>query len=48
MWLLMIVTLSDSKAWNHICINVVSVRKLLQEAGYNDLDLYYDELGNRI
>jgi hypothetical protein len=26
----------------------LSVRKLLQEAGYNDLDLYYDELGNRI
>jgi hypothetical protein len=25
----------------------LSVRKLLQEAG-NDLDLYYDELGNRI
>jgi 4'-phosphopantetheinyl transferase len=23
----------------------LSVRKLLQEAGYNDLDLYYDELG---
>jgi hypothetical protein len=26
----------------------LSVRKLLQEAGYNDFDLYYDELGNRI
>jgi hypothetical protein len=25
----------------------LSVRKLLQRAGYNDFDLYYDELGNR-
>ncbi len=23
----------------------LSVRKLMQEAGYNDLDLYYDEFG---
>jgi hypothetical protein len=48
MWLLMIVTLSDSmKSHLHQC-GFLSVRKLLQEAGYNDLDLYYDELGNRI
>jgi hypothetical protein len=30
----------------HQC-GFLSVRKLLQEAGYNDLDLYYDEW-NRI
>jgi hypothetical protein len=30
---------------NHICINVVfSAFVNWQEAGYNDLDLYYDEL----
>jgi hypothetical protein len=43
MWLLMIVTLSDSRHESHLhqC-GFLSVRKL-QEAGY-DLDLYYDEL----
>jgi hypothetical protein len=46
MWLLMIVYPTQGmKSHLHV---VLSVRKLLQEAGYNDLDLYYDELGNRI
>jgi hypothetical protein len=49
MWLLMIVTLSDSRhEITFASMWFLSVRKLLQEAGYNDLDLYYDELGNRI
>jgi hypothetical protein len=38
MWLLMIVTLSDPRHESHLhqC-GFLSVRKLLQEAGYNDL-----------
>jgi phosphopantetheinyl transferase len=31
--------------WCFFSAVFISVRKLLQEAGYNDLDLYYDELG---
>jgi hypothetical protein len=40
----MIVTLSDSGMKSHLHQWFSQVRKLLQEAVYNDLDLYYDEL----
>jgi hypothetical protein len=45
MWLCSIIS-QGMKSHLHQC-GFLSVRKLLQEAGYNDL-LYYDELGNRI
>jgi phosphopantetheinyl transferase len=39
-----LIRLQGMKSHLHQC-GFLSVRKLLQEAGYNDLDLYYDELG---